>query len=230
MGWEGARWAWVGLRPGRVRRGYIRVVRPIFLSFLKIFLSLPFSDSRFSLFSLLLSSSSPMGGKGGRRWRHRRCKHLLFLFFLLLSTSFFLLYAFPDLKLPHTNDMGLDLNEKRRKKLYFLFVIFGADCMLVCDWSEWFTCCVRFWCLFENRFGFLRFGFVRVCAWNGCVVTVGTDSDFCFVKVLMCCRCCNQELVYCVVKFVGCFLCSSGLLSGCFAGLFIRKESWPPRV
>ena len=55
----------VGLEPGRVERGYIRVVRPIFHSFYKIFLSLLSICSVLSLLSPLAAFFS--GEKSGRR-------------------------------------------------------------------------------------------------------------------------------------------------------------------
>jgi len=64
-----------GFKPGRVKRGYIRVVRPIFHSFfINISLSSPYlrANALFSLLSLFIFSGGEVGGgkgfrRGGRR-------------------------------------------------------------------------------------------------------------------------------------------------------------------
>jgi len=64
-------WNWVWAGSGRVEREYIRVVRPLFPHFTKIFLSLPSFESKRSLLSppfFIFSDEKD----GGRRWRGGR--------------------------------------------------------------------------------------------------------------------------------------------------------------
>ena len=116
------------------------MVDGFFSHFYTSFLSLHLFSSPFSLFSLLLQPSSPArrvdgGGGGGAA-----AANAFFFIFFALSLLHLPLYTFPDLKSPNTNDMGLDLNEKERRKVILFLVIFGAVFMLVYG-------SVMMWCL-----------------------------------------------------------------------------------
>jgi len=137
----------VGLEPGRVERGYIRVVRPIFHSFYKIFLSLLSICSVLSPLAAFFS-----GEKSGRRWRLRRGgwpsltaapPHKTFFFFFRAYSS-----TFPSLFISGLKTSKIFIKKPRSKKkgrkLYFLF--FDSDSNV---WT----------------WGWLWFWFVSVIGW-----------------------------------------------------------------
>jgi len=125
----------VGLKPGRVRMGFIRVWRPFFLIFPLFFSLFPPLESKNALSSLLLPSSSPMRRNGQRWWSEAAARwpvvldggaaalKVFFLyFFFVLTLLLSLLYSFLGLKLPKSLLKSLDL--KRKEENYtFCFLI-----------------------------------------------------------------------------------------------------------
>jgi len=78
-----------------------------------------------------VSGGSGGGWPAGAAAPPCRNPKLIFLNFFLFY-SFLLLphYTFSDLKPPNTNDMGLDLNEKERRKV-ILFLCYFRRCLYV---------------------------------------------------------------------------------------------------
>jgi len=98
--------------------------------FFMVFLSLSlFSSSQRKMLSSLSENSFFFsdGEWGGRRWRRRRCKPLLFIFFLLLSTRFSCLYPILHSKFPNPNPIFLDLEKNKTKEKDTTSVLFGRS-------------------------------------------------------------------------------------------------------
>jgi len=102
---------------------YIRAVGKKSLIFSFLSLSI-FSLEREALFSLLSHSSSPMETGGGRRWRRRRCKPLLFPFFLRFSNVLPTLFSFLVPKIPNPKPKPLDLEKEKEN---YLLLSLGFD-------------------------------------------------------------------------------------------------------
>ena len=103
---------------GRVRVIYKYVVNPKYLIFIAIFsLFLPLL-SPLSLFFLSSPMEKAVVGGGGvvaghRRWRRRRCKHLLSSIFLFVFHLLSTLFSFLTSKIPTKTRNGLDLRIKK---------------------------------------------------------------------------------------------------------------------
>ena len=128
----------VGLKPGRVRMGFIRVWRPFFLIFPLFFSLFPPLESKTTLSSLLLPSSSPMRRNGQRWWSEAAMrwpvvldggaaalKVFFFLYFFFRAYS----STFPSLFISGLKTSKIFIKKPRSKKkgrkLYFLF--FDSD-------------------------------------------------------------------------------------------------------
>jgi len=148
----------VGLEPGRVERGYIRVERPFSFIFLFSFYLFLFLE-REALSSLLPSMKNTVvffretdGFRGGERVfgdgsdaavgrRCRRRHRANFFFFFALTLLLSLLYSFLVLKFPNFSLKCLDLR-KERKEIYTFFLSLNSPCNgLIWLASVWYELC-----------------------------------------------------------------------------------------